>query len=81
MKRMVVDVTLGYSKSQLNHWEQNLYAHANANDVTERELMPCKEQCLRKDTNDVTIVCQKKKRIHPKGGPIGSIEVGIGSNQ
>jgi hypothetical protein len=26
-------------------------------------------------------VCQKKKRIHPKGGPIGSIEVGIGSNQ
>jgi len=72
---------LGYSKSRLNHWEQNLYAHANAKGVIEGELMPCKEQCLRKDTNGVTIVCQKKKWIHPKGRPIGSIEVGIGSNQ
>jgi hypothetical protein len=76
-----VDVTLGYSKSQLNHWEQKIYASTNAEGVTKGELMPCKEQCLGKDINGVTIVCRKKKRIHPKGGPIGSIEVGIGSNQ
>jgi hypothetical protein len=65
----------------LNHWEQKFYAHANVEGVTEGELMPCKEQCLGKDNNGVTIVCQKKKRIYPKGRPIGSIEVGIGLNQ
>jgi hypothetical protein len=66
---MEVDVTLRYSKSQLNHWEQKIYARANAKDVTEGELMPCKEQCLGKDTNGITIVCPKKKGSTPKEGP------------
>jgi hypothetical protein len=57
MKGMVVDVTFRYSKSQLNHWEQKIYAHANAGDVTKGELMPCKEQCLGKNINGIIIVC------------------------
>jgi hypothetical protein len=72
---------LGVLKKSIESLEQKFYAYANAEGVTKGELMPCKEQCLGKYTNGVTIVCRKKKRIHPKGGPIGSIEVGIGSNQ
>ncbi len=61
---MVVDVTLGYSKTQLNHWEQKIYAHANAKGVIEGELMSCKEQCLRKDTNGITITTTKGVLVH-----------------
>jgi hypothetical protein len=59
MKKMVMDATLGYSKSQLNHWEQKNYAHANVEGVIKGELMSCKEQCLQKDINGVTITITK----------------------
>jgi hypothetical protein len=59
MKKMVANVTLEYSKSQLNHWEQKFYAHAIAKGVIQGELMSYKEQCLRKDINGVTITTTK----------------------